>query len=91
MKTRRLTAGSNPDTPAAPNLNLDPSLRKQETELVSDADGRMTFPVLIPGGTYRFIAYTTSGEAGPQLRQEFSVKSGETLDVVEIRIETPRS
>ncbi len=62
-----------------------------ETELVSDADGRITFPVLIPAATYRFIDHTTSREAGPQLREEFTVKSGETLDLGEIRIEKPGS
>ena len=60
-----------------------------ENELVSDADGRITLPVLIPGATYRFIDYTTAvrGEAGPQVRKEFTVKPGETLDLGDIRIE----
>ena len=61
--------------------------------LVSDAQGRLTLPVLIPGATYRFIDFTTvrRGETGPQVRKEFTVKPGETLDLGDLRIEKPRS
>ncbi len=64
-----------------------------ENEPVSDADGRITFPALIPGATYRFIDYTAAvrGETGPELRKEFTVKPGETVDLGDIRIEKPRS
>ena len=62
-----------------------------ETELVSDAQGRLTLPVLIPGATYRFIDSTMAvrGVTGPQLRKEFTVKPGETLDLGDILIEKP--
>ena len=61
------------------------------TALAPDADGRITLPVLIPGATYRFIDYTTvvRGQTGPEIRKEFTVKPGETLDLGDIRIEKP--
>jgi len=60
--------------------------------LASDTDGRLTLPVLIPGAHYRFVDRTTARDpAGPQVRKEFTVKPGETLDLGEIRIEKPQS
>jgi hypothetical protein len=63
------------------------------TELVSDAEGRLTLPVLIPGASYRFLDSTTfqRGETGPTIRKEFIVKPGETLDLGDLRIEKPLS
>jgi RNA polymerase sigma factor (sigma-70 family) len=56
----------------------------------SDAQGRIIFPVLIPGTTYRIVDQTTFGTPrGPQLRKEFTVKSGETIDLGDILIEKP--
>ena len=46
----------------------------------SDAQGRIAFPALIPGATYRIAG----------LSKEFTVKPGETLDLGDIRIEKPR-
>ncbi len=68
---------------------VDPS--NYTGEPVSDASGRITLPVLIPGATYRFIDYTTAarGATGPELRKEFTVKPGETVDLGDIRIEKP--
>jgi hypothetical protein len=61
-----------------------------EKGLVADAEGRITLPVLIPGATYRLTDVTTARDtAGPQLRKEFTVKSGETLDLGDILIEKP--
>ena len=56
-----------------------------ENPVASDADGRVALPVLIPGATYRFIELTTI----PQVRKEFTVKPGETLDLGDILIEKP--
>jgi hypothetical protein len=55
------------------------------------AGGRLVLPVLIPGTTYRFID-RTAGRApiGPKIREEFTVKPGETLDLGEIRIAKPQ-
>jgi hypothetical protein len=60
-------------------------------EPAPDADGRITLPVLIPGATYRLLDYTAAvpGATGPELRKEFTVKPGETLDLGDIRIEKP--
>lgn len=62
------------------------------TDLVTDAEGRLTLPVLIPGATYRSIDFTTAqrGKTGPTIRKEFTVKPGETLDLGDIRIEKPK-
>jgi len=58
--------------------------------LMSDAEGRIKLPVLIPGATYRIVDITTTRDpAGPQLRREFTVKPGETLDLGDILIEKP--
>jgi RNA polymerase sigma factor (sigma-70 family) len=62
-----------------------------ENPLASDADGRITLPVLIPGATYRFIDPTTTRDPiGPQVRKEFTVKPGEILDLGDILIERPQ-
>ena len=56
----------------------------------SDSQGRIVFPALIPGATYRIIDYATRRDpSGPQIRKEFTVKPGETLDLGDIRIEKP--
>jgi hypothetical protein len=57
----------------------------------SDAKGRITFPALIPGATYRIIDRTTAqNPTGPKLRKEFTAKPGETLDLGDIVIEKPQ-
>ncbi len=57
----------------------------------SDAQGRITFPALIPGASYRITDRTAVlGPSGPQVRKDFTVKPGETLDLGDIVIEKPR-
>jgi Carboxypeptidase regulatory-like domain/Sigma-70 region 2 len=51
----------------------------------SDAQGRITFPALIPGATYRVYDRTAAFD----LRREFNVKPGETFDLGDILIEKP--
>jgi RNA polymerase sigma factor (sigma-70 family) len=54
----------------------------------SDAEGRVTFTALIPDATYRIIDRTPfQSPQGPQVRKEFSVKPGETLELGDILIE----
>jgi hypothetical protein len=61
-------------------------------EPTSDAQGRIVFPALIPGATYRISVRTRAGQAGkPPYRKDFTVKPGETVDLGDIRIEKPQS
>jgi hypothetical protein len=56
----------------------------------ADGQGRIGFPALIPGATYRISDQSTRRTPnGPQLRKEFTVKPGETLELGDIRIEKP--
>jgi hypothetical protein len=50
----------------------------------ADKDGRITFPALIPGATYRF---TTYDDGKPTIAREFTVESGQEVDLGEIAIE----
>ncbi len=55
-----------------------------------DAQGIIKFPALIPGASYRVIDRTTLREpSGPQVRKEFTVKAGQTIDLGDIRIQNP--
>jgi hypothetical protein len=56
---------------------------------VSDEEGGLTLPELIPGATYRLYDDTLVESSGPRLRREFAVKSGETLDLGDVRLEQP--
>ena len=49
-----------------------------QNDPASDGQGRIVFPALIPGATYRIIDRgPVRNPAGPQLRKEFTVKPGE--------------
>jgi hypothetical protein len=56
---------------------------------VSDAQGRVVFPALIPGATYQI--QDLSEEADRPIRTEFTVKPGETVELGDIRIEKPEA
>jgi RNA polymerase sigma factor (sigma-70 family) len=57
-----------------------------------DAEGRFTMPSLIPGALYRISDWSTVNvaEKGAQIRKDFTVKPGETLDLGDVLIEKPR-
>jgi len=55
----------------------------------TDADGRITLPDLIPGALYR-ITDNSNQVKGFQVRKDFTVKPGETLDLGDILIEKPQ-
>ena len=60
----------------------------------SDAEGRISFPALIPGATYRISDQSTRNSNGlraAQVRKEFTIKPGEALDLGDILIEKPAS
>jgi RNA polymerase sigma factor (sigma-70 family) len=55
---------------------------------VADSQGRIAFPALIPGATYRVTERpAVRPSTGPPAHKDFSVKSGETLDLGDILIE----
>ena len=57
----------------------------------TDAEGRITLPCLIPGAHYRLSDASTMGTGkGAQVRKDFTVKPGETLELGDILIEKPR-
>lgn len=57
---------------------------------VSEIQGRIAFPALIPGAAYRIIDRTVSRETGPEVRKEFTVKPSEKVDLGDILIEKPQ-
>jgi hypothetical protein len=59
---------------------------------LTDPEGRMTLPDLIPGALYRISDSSTMNveDKGAQPRKEFTVKPGEILDLGDIVIEKPR-
>jgi RNA polymerase sigma factor (sigma-70 family) len=56
------------------------------------ADGRFAMASLIPGALYRLSDFSTANDEkkGMQVRREFTVKPGETLDLGDILIEKPQ-
>jgi len=59
----------------------------------TDAEGRISLPDLIPGALYRISDHSTMNveNKGVQIRRDFTVKPGETLDLGDILIEKPPS
>jgi hypothetical protein len=56
----------------------------------TDADGRIELPDLIPGALYRISDSSTANDPeGVQLRKDFTVKPGETVDLGNILVEHP--
>jgi hypothetical protein len=57
----------------------------------TDAEGRITLVSLIPGALYRISDESTINDEGKgqQIRKDFTVKPGETLDLGDILIEKP--
>jgi RNA polymerase sigma factor (sigma-70 family) len=59
----------------------------------TDAEGRITLPALIPGALYRILDFSTVNDQdkGAQIRKDFTVKPGATLDLGDILIEKPKA
>ena len=88
-RTRTAEAQAQLAADAAAVVNLD---RKHYWNgMLTDADGRIALPSLIPGATYRINDWSTVNDEnkGVQVRKDFSVKPGETLDLGDILIEKP--
>jgi RNA polymerase sigma factor (sigma-70 family) len=73
--------------------NIDPKHYAQPRGAVTDADGKVTLVGLIPGAPYRIVDWSTVNvqDKGVQLRKDFTVKPGETVDVGDILIENPQA
>ena len=71
--------------------NVDPKHYQRPNGPVTDAEGRITLPDLIPGALYRISDWSTGNDPdkGVQVRKDFTVKPGETLDLGDILIEKP--
>jgi hypothetical protein len=82
-RTLRLIITPGTDQPARDQVmsrsnfqdDLDPS---RQSDLHSDADGRVMFVSLIPGGHYRFYGH------------EFTAEAGKTLDLGQMVIDRPQ-
>lgn len=70
---------------AGPMSWVDP--KRYTEEHAADAEGRITYPALIPGASYRIRDVRTPKR--DQARKDFSVKTGETLDLGDVLIERP--
>ena len=59
---------------------------------VTDAEGRITLPDLIPGALYRISDYSTINDPdkGVQVRKDFTVQAGESLELGDILIANPQ-
>jgi hypothetical protein len=84
---------------AAPGPNKSGARAQDQAELFTDlepmsnidAEGRLTLVGLIPGALYRISDDSSSNsDKGRQVRKEFTVKPGETLDLGDILIEKPK-
>ncbi len=69
--------------------NLNPRLKWND--FATDAEGRVTLTALIPGASYRIGDWSTVNVQGKgyQLRKDFTVKPGETIDLGDILVEKP--
>jgi RNA polymerase sigma factor (sigma-70 family) len=66
---------------------IDPD---HHTDLASDDQGRITFPALIPGASYR-VFDRTAGNGDRVIRKEFVAGSGVAIELGDIVIEKPES
>jgi RNA polymerase sigma factor (sigma-70 family) len=75
--------------------NVDPMHYRSQGQqsLMTDAEGKITLPALIPGAPYRIVDWSTANveDKGAQIRRDFTVKAGEVLDLGDILIEKPEA
>lgn len=63
--------------------NFDRETPRQE---VTDAEGRMLFSSLVPGGTYRIRTFTPEGK--PKVGREFVAEAGKVHDLGDVQFDT---
>jgi RNA polymerase sigma factor (sigma-70 family) len=70
--------------------SVDPKHYNRQ-RFATDAEGRVTMPTLIPGAPYRLSDWSTINvqAKGYQLRKQFTVKPGETIELGDIVVEKP--
>jgi hypothetical protein len=83
--TRGAAPQDEPNTDVVAGAAIDPLAYGDQ--LVSDADGWIAFPSLIPSATYMLRNDPRGGP--PRFRKDFTVKPGENLDLGDIPIEKP--
>jgi RNA polymerase sigma factor (sigma-70 family) len=74
--------------PSADTFNMSNLDARWHGNLRSDAQGRITFPPLIPGATHWMIGHSPNMGLY-NLNKEFKVEAGKTLDLGDIRVKTP--
>jgi hypothetical protein len=74
---QKMTSPLMADSIHASNLDVD-----RYRDVKTDANGRMTFPTLIPGATYRVIVFNQKEKT----EIEFTVEPGETKDLGDLKI-----
>ncbi len=75
-----------PDVASMPGY--DPRHYRYNRTPLTDAEGRVTLPALVPGASYRLLDRSDPKEP---VRKAFAVNPGETLDLGDILIEKPAS
>ncbi len=76
-RRNQMTSPLQADSIYVSNLDQD-----RYRDLKTDANGRMTFPTLIPGATYRIIVFNQPVKT----EIEFTVKPGEAKDLGDLKI-----
>jgi hypothetical protein len=71
--------------------NVDTRHYREPTGTLTDAEGRLTLPALIPGAPYRVTDWSTVNDPkkGLQPRKDFTVEPGQTLDLGDILVQNP--
>jgi RNA polymerase sigma factor (sigma-70 family) len=71
---------------------VDPKHYQPPHGPVTDSEGRITLPDLIPGAPYRIVDWSLANDPkGLQIRKDFTVKPGETRDLGDILVEKPQT
>jgi hypothetical protein len=64
-------------------------LDRRHWNLQTDAQGRITWPMLIPGARFTLTVMTPDGQS-VAVRKTFTVEANQTLDLQDITIKAPQ-